>query len=108
VEGVLHKIGAAVRCKMDAPDLKCAHEHRTPLSTRYVPRTETVFRGARALPHRTVVSSEDISNSSSTCFVPSGETMANASVGWDSFSVPNYYVHLNFYSKALFDFIQSS
>jgi hypothetical protein len=37
VEGVLHKIGAAVRCKMDAPDLKCAHEHRTPLSTRYVP-----------------------------------------------------------------------
>jgi hypothetical protein len=37
VEGVLHKIGAAVRCKMDAPDLKCAYEHRTPLSTRYVP-----------------------------------------------------------------------
>jgi hypothetical protein len=37
VEGVLHKIGAAVRCKMDAPDLKCAHEHRTPLNTRYVP-----------------------------------------------------------------------
>jgi hypothetical protein len=37
VEGVLHKIGAAVRCNMDAPDLKCAHEHHTPLSTRYVP-----------------------------------------------------------------------
>jgi hypothetical protein len=40
VEGVLHKIGAAVRCEMDAPDLKCAHEHRTPLSTRYVPSSE--------------------------------------------------------------------
>jgi hypothetical protein len=25
---------------MDAPDLKCAHEHRTPLSTRYVPGGE--------------------------------------------------------------------
>jgi hypothetical protein len=37
VEGVLHKIGAAVRCEMNAPDLKCAHEHRTPLSIRYVP-----------------------------------------------------------------------
>jgi hypothetical protein len=37
VEGVLYKIGAAVRCEMDAPDLKCAHEHRTPLSTIYVP-----------------------------------------------------------------------
>jgi hypothetical protein len=38
---VLHKIGAAVRCEMDAPDLKCAHEHRTPLSTRYVPWVNT-------------------------------------------------------------------
>jgi hypothetical protein len=35
VEGVLYTIGAAVRCWMDVPDLKCAREHRTPLSTRY-------------------------------------------------------------------------
>jgi hypothetical protein len=47
VEGVLHKISAAVRCEMDAPDLKCAHEHRTPLSTRYVPICrclETIYK----------------------------------------------------------------
>jgi hypothetical protein len=31
------KIGAAVRCEMDVPDLKCAREHRTHLNTRYVP-----------------------------------------------------------------------
>jgi hypothetical protein len=37
VEVVLHKISAAVRCEMDVPDLKCVREHRTPLSTRYVP-----------------------------------------------------------------------
>jgi hypothetical protein len=37
VEGVLHKIGAAVRYEMNVLDLKCAREHRTPLSTRYVP-----------------------------------------------------------------------
>jgi hypothetical protein len=37
VEGVLHKIGAAVKCKIDAPDLKYAHEHHNPLNTRYVP-----------------------------------------------------------------------
>jgi hypothetical protein len=42
VEGVLHKIGAAVRCKMDTPDLKCAHEHRTPLSTRCVPYNDAM------------------------------------------------------------------
>jgi hypothetical protein len=41
VEGVLHKIGAAVRCEIDVPDLKCAREHRTPLSTRYVPLSST-------------------------------------------------------------------
>jgi hypothetical protein len=35
VKGVLCKIGASVW--MDVPDLKCACEHRTPLSTRYVP-----------------------------------------------------------------------
>jgi hypothetical protein len=37
VKGVLCKIGASVRCWMDVPDLKYAREHRTPLSTRYVP-----------------------------------------------------------------------
>jgi hypothetical protein len=37
VGGVLRKIAGVVEYKMDAPDLKCAHEHRTPLSTRYVP-----------------------------------------------------------------------
>jgi hypothetical protein len=37
VGGVLRKIAGVVECKMDASDLKCAHEHRTPLSTRYVP-----------------------------------------------------------------------
>jgi hypothetical protein len=37
VEEVLHKIGAAVRFEMDASDLKCAHEHCTPWSTRYIP-----------------------------------------------------------------------
>jgi hypothetical protein len=36
VERVLHKIGAAVRYEMDAPDLKCAYEHRTSLSTRLI------------------------------------------------------------------------
>jgi hypothetical protein len=36
VEGVLHKIGDAVRCEMDIPNLKYAHEHCTPLSIRYV------------------------------------------------------------------------
>jgi hypothetical protein len=43
VEEVLHKIGAAVRCKMDVPDLKCAREHCTPLSTRYVANMEMPF-----------------------------------------------------------------
>jgi hypothetical protein len=37
VGGVLRKIAGVVEYKMDPPDLKCAHEHRTPLSTRYVP-----------------------------------------------------------------------
>jgi hypothetical protein len=35
MEEVLYKIGAAV--EIDVPDLKCAREHHTPLSTRYVP-----------------------------------------------------------------------
>jgi hypothetical protein len=48
VEEVLHKIDAAVRYKMDAPDLKCAHEHRTPLSTRYVPLQKSL----KSPPHR--------------------------------------------------------
>jgi hypothetical protein len=41
VKGVLCNIDASIRCWMDAPDLKCAREHRTPLSTRYVPFTKT-------------------------------------------------------------------
>jgi hypothetical protein len=40
---------------MDAPDLKCAHEHRTPLSTRYVPSSSTAAREA-FLPVRAPVS----------------------------------------------------
>jgi hypothetical protein len=36
-EGLLIKLTAAAGCEMDVPDLKCAREHRTPLSTRYVP-----------------------------------------------------------------------
>jgi hypothetical protein len=47
VEGVFYKIGAAVRYEMDAPDLKCAHEHRTPLSTRYVPETKSLGRAGK-------------------------------------------------------------
>jgi hypothetical protein len=42
VKGVLCKIGASVRCWMDVPDLKCAREHCTPLSTGYVPLSEGV------------------------------------------------------------------
>jgi hypothetical protein len=42
-EGFLIKLTAAAGCEMDVSDLKCALEHRTPLSTRYVPIAPDMF-----------------------------------------------------------------